>query len=75
MPFCNNHALCNSKLSAHSESVKNSPKIYIIVKQLSKAKPKKNLHTAKLQKFVAKMVANPETKPTRFVPTRAGIRP
>lgn len=53
----------------------NLPKIYIIVKQLSKAIPTKNLQTAKVQNDEHMVVAIPPMKPTRLVPTRAGILP
>lgn len=52
-----------------------SPRIYIIVKQLSKAIPTKNLHKQNDQKVVQKAVAIPPTKPAIFVPTKAGILP
>lgn len=53
----------------------NLPKIYIMVKQLSKAMPTKNLHTQKDQNDVQKAVAMPPINPARLVPTRAGILP
>lgn len=54
---------------------KNLPKMYIMVKQLSKAKPKKNLQMANSRKLLENTVATPETKPTMFDPTSAGMRP
>lgn len=55
--------------------MKNIPRIYIIVKQLSKAIPTRKRQTQKCQKLVQNAVAMPPTKPTKFVPTRAGILP
>lgn len=49
--------------------------MYIIVKQLSKAKPTKNRHSENSQKEVAKTVAIPAMNPAMFVPTKAGILP
>lgn len=51
------------------------PKIYIMVKQLSKAIPTKNLQKQKDQKLCTAAVASPPANPTKFVPTRAGILP
>jgi hypothetical protein len=44
------------------------PKMYIIVKQLSKAKPTRNRQRAKDQKESQKAVPTPAAKPIRFVP-------
>lgn len=52
-----------------------SPKMYIIVKQLSKAIPTKNLHMQKLKNEPHQVVAIPLRNPIRFDPTRAGSRP
>lgn len=49
--------------------------MYIIVKQLSKAKPTKNLHSVNCQKDVVKAESTPAMRPVRLVPTRAEIRP
>lgn len=49
--------------------------MYIIVKQLSKAKPTKNLQTENCQKVLEKAVSRPATRPVRLVPTKAGMRP
>lgn len=46
-----------------------------MVKQLSKASPTINLHTVNCQKFVAKAVKIPPTRPAMLDQTRAGIRP
>lgn len=51
------------------------PKMYIIVKLLSKAIPTKNLQAQKDQNVLQNAVAIPAAKPTMFVPTRAGMRP
>lgn len=51
------------------------PRMYIIVKQLSKAIPTKNLQTQNDQKLVQKVVAIPPTKPAMLVPIKAGILP
>lgn len=49
--------------------------MYIMVKQLSNAIPTKNLHTQNAQNVLQNAVAIPPTNPTKFVPTKAGIRP
>lgn len=49
--------------------------MYIIVKQLSKAIPTKNLQTQNDQNVVQKAVAIPPIKPAKLVPTKAGILP
>ena len=49
--------------------------MYIIVKQLSKANPKRKRHAANSQKFVENAVATPAKNPTMLVPTKAGILP
>lgn len=46
-----------------------------MVKQLSKAKPTRNLQKQNAQKLWTPAVAMPATKPTKFVPTNAGILP
>lgn len=53
----------------------NLPKIYIMVKQLSNAKPKRKRHAANSQNELENAVAIPVTHPIRFAPTNAGIRP
>lgn len=60
--FCNTHVLY-------------IPNIYIIVKQLSKAKPTKNRHSANSQKLPASTVATPAKNPVTLAPTNAGILP
>lgn len=55
--------------------IANLPKMYIIVKQLSKAKPTRKRHRLNCQKFVTKAVATPATKPIKLQPAKAGIRP
>uniref|UniRef100_A0A1Y1LKW0 Uncharacterized protein n=1 Tax=Photinus pyralis TaxID=7054 RepID=A0A1Y1LKW0_PHOPY len=50
-------------------------KIYIIVKQLSKAIPTRNLHKQKVQNELQNAVPTPAANPTKFVPTSAGILP
>lgn len=52
-----------------------SPRMYIIVKQLSKAKPTKNRHKQNCQKDVENAVSTPAQRPVRLVPTKAGMRP
>lgn len=49
--------------------------MYIIVKQLSKANPTKNLHKANCQKFPVKAVKSPAIKPTILHPAKAGTLP
>lgn len=51
------------------------PRIYIIVKQLSKAIPTKKRQRQKLQKELQNAVATPAVNPTKLVPTRAETRP
>lgn len=51
------------------------PNMYIIVKQLSKAMPTRNLQTQNDQKVVQNVVAIPPMNPAMLVPTRAGILP
>lgn len=51
------------------------PSMYIMVKQLSKAKPTKNRHSANSQKLPARTVATPARKPVTLAPTSAGILP
>lgn len=51
------------------------PRMYIIVKLLSKAIPTKNLQRENVQKVVQNAVAIPPTKPAMLVPTKAGILP
>lgn len=46
-----------------------------MVKQLSNAIPTKNLQAANVQKEEHMVVAIPPIKPTKLVPTRAGILP
>lgn len=46
-----------------------------MVKQLSKAIPTKNLQRQKVQNELQNAVAMPAAKPTKLVPTKAGIRP
>lgn len=53
----------------------NLPKIYIIVKQLSNAKPTTNRHNENDQKLPLNAVATPAIKPIILQPTNAGIRP
>lgn len=52
-----------------------SPKMYIIVKQLSKANPTRNRHKLNCQKLPTKAVAIPATNPIELQPAKAGIRP
>jgi hypothetical protein len=70
-------ASCNQLNARVSQVLRflHSPKIYIMVKQLSKAMPTRNLQAEKVQKVLQKAVAMPPTQPTRLVPTRAGILP
>lgn len=49
--------------------------MYIMVKQLSKAKPTKNRHSANSQKLLASTVATPARNPVILAPTNAGILP
>jgi len=49
--------------------------MYIMVKQLSKAKPTKKRHNANFQKLSASTVATPARNPVTFAPTSAGILP
>lgn len=49
--------------------------MYIIVKQLSKANPTKNLHRANCQKFPVKAVSTPAMKPIILHPAKAGTLP
>lgn len=46
-----------------------------MVKQLSKAIPTTNLQAQNAQNVLQEAVTIPATKPTMFVPTRAGILP
>lgn len=52
-----------------------SPKIYIIVKQLSNAKPTTNRNIQNDIKLYENAVAIPPINPSILVPTKAGIRP
>lgn len=54
---------------------RNLPRMYIIVKQLSKANPTKNRQRVNCQKFVARAVKHPAMQPTTLHPTSAGILP
>lgn len=49
--------------------------MYIMVKQLSNAKPTKNRHSANFQKLSASTVATPARNPVTLAPTSAGILP
>ena len=51
------------------------PNMYIMVKQLSNAKPTKKRIKANCQKFVTNAVSTPAAKPTKFEPINAGMRP
>lgn len=49
--------------------------MYIIVKQLSKANPTRNLHKLNCQKFVTNAVPTPAANPIKLQPANAGILP
>lgn len=53
----------------------NWPRIYIIVKQLSNANPTMKRHNVNVTKLFENAVRMPPTKPNRFEPTSAGMRP
>lgn len=53
----------------------NWPRIYIIVKQLSNANPTTKRHNVNVTKLFEYPVKTPPTKPKRFEPTSAGMRP
>lgn len=49
--------------------------MYIIVKQLSNAKPTKNRHKLNCQKLLTNAVETPAKKPIILQPAKAGILP